>query len=64
MIMSCMGCTDRVVGCHSTCKKYQEEYAAHKEESERIRKQRDATADINNFKVRSVVATKKRYGRK
>lgn len=64
MIMSCMGCPDRKVGCHSTCQKYQEERAAHKKESDRISKLKKDEDNFDDFKIKTIYATRRHYGRK
>lgn len=37
MRIPCQGCTDRVVGCHANCKRYQEWREWHKKEVEEER---------------------------
>ena len=50
----CHGCTDRVVGCHSTCERYGKEV----EDNEKIKAARNADADcrayLYNVKVNSM----------
>ena len=41
----CQGCTDRALGCHSTCEKYKE-FRAKQEVIYKARKERN---DINNY---------------
>jgi hypothetical protein len=38
-IYSCKDCTERVVGCHSTCEKYLKEKAEYAEENKKIYKE-------------------------
>lgn len=41
----CLGCTERTVGCHSTC----QSYLAFAEECERVRENRRSSSTYNNY---------------
>ena len=61
---SCKGCTDRKVGCHSTCEKYLAESAENAKNMEQIRKVKDgeyAAVDILSEGRRK---NKRRYERR
>lgn len=60
----CQDCSDRVVGCHSTCQKYKEARASHKKKFEEIQKVKKAEDSFDDYKIRRVEATKRNGGRK
>jgi hypothetical protein len=60
----CKGCTDRVVGCHSTCQKYQDAKAEYESEKAAILKSKKAENDYADFKVNTVIATIKKSGKR
>lgn len=39
---SCMGCTDRTVGCHSTCERYKQDKEIHEDIVKRAGEDREA----------------------
>ena len=41
----CLNCTERAMGCHSTCGAY----ISRKEENEKIKKAKAIAEDFNNF---------------
>lgn len=45
-IKCCWNCTDRVVGCHTTCKKYKEEKADYDKKQKEIREKHKCVTDI------------------
>ena len=45
----CKGCTDRVLGCHSTCKKYIDFKLNNEELNRKIRKQGEITGVLNRY---------------
>lgn len=59
---SCMGCAERVVGCHSTCEKYKQDKEIHEE----IVRRADEGHEADNYqmsyvsKQRSQMALRKR----
>ena len=63
-IYPCKGCLDRFVGCHGTCQKYQEAHAENESKKASIRKIKKTENDYAEFKVKTVIATLKKSGRK
>ena len=53
-IFTCAGCTDRKVGCHATCEKYNREKAEHARIKAKIARERIhgnyINARVNEFK--------------
>ena len=47
-IFSCKDCTERHVGCHSTCPKYLQEKAEHDKLREKIQKQNNNDFHLNS----------------
>ena len=39
-VYACMGCTERHVGCHSTCEKYRQQSTEQREISQKIRSEK------------------------
>lgn len=60
----CKDCTDRVVGCHSTCLKYMEAMAAHTKQTMEILAIKKAEEGMDDYKVRVVMETKKRFDKR
>lgn len=60
----CYGCEKRTEICHSTCKDYLLARAANEERNKEIRKQKAEKADIEDFKMKTIIATQRHYGRK
>lgn len=60
----CKGCTERQLGCHSTCPRYQEAKAKNDAIAAEQREQAKIVGDILDFKISAVRATKKRYERR
>ena len=46
----CYGCTDRNVGCHSTCEKYKELKAKIDERNENIRNMKQANSEFISYR--------------
>lgn len=57
---SCIGCTDRAVGCHGKCPKYLADKAENDKKLEIIAKARKADRDAGSFKLNSRSASLKR----
>ena len=55
----CKDCSDRVVGCHSTCEKYKAAKVDHKEKKEQIYQQKKIEDGMDNY-VFSKIAKIKR----
>lgn len=60
----CKDCTERTVGCHSTCEKYLSVKNVYKAETSMINKAKAEQDNFDDYKVRAVTATKKRFGQK
>ena len=57
----CKDCPDRVVGCHSTCQKYQEARAEHTRNTMEILKVKKEQEGMDSYKCRVIIETKKRF---
>ena len=60
----CKGCTDRAVGCHSTCQKYLDAKAEYERKKEAIRKAKAEGNDFVGFKVNTIRETVKKSGKR
>lgn len=49
MIRTCKNCTDRHIGCHSTCKTYMLEKQKHDEEQAKIRKDKASYNEYRDY---------------
>jgi hypothetical protein len=58
----CKDCTDRVLGCHSTCQKYMEAKAKNSVTSEAIHKEKNGLDDYGDYVFRVQQKIIKRYG--
>ncbi len=47
---SCMGCTERVVGCHSTCERYKHDKEIHEE----IVRRADEGHEADNYQMATI----------
>lgn len=47
---SCMGCTERVIGCHATCEKYLEESRLCRQEKEQIYAAKGKSREYYSYK--------------
>lgn len=52
----CYKCTERMIGCHSTCEKYLAEVA----ENEEHRKKNAADANYNAYKIENMIRLRRR----
>lgn len=50
----CKDCPDRHLGCHGTCEKYQEYKKRHDEEVAALQSEKDAYADMYNYREEKV----------
>lgn len=55
----CKNCTDRYLGCHDHCEKYQNQVKERNEHREQIAKAKAVDVDYQSFKVERIRATKK-----
>lgn len=58
----CRDCTERIVGCHSTCNRYSEWSAEHKRQKDEIRRKRDELNCVNNYSFHAGERIKKQKG--
>lgn len=45
----CLNCKDRVIGCHSTCKKYKEYFDENEKRKEKLRKKQEVSYVVNGY---------------
>ena len=60
----CRDCTERIIGCHSTCNRYSEWSAEHKRQKDEIRRKRDEHNAVNNYSYAAGERIKKIKGMK
>lgn len=60
----CKGCTNRIVGCHSTCRDYNEYKVNHEWELELIRREKQKELIANDYIAYRNEYYSKRRGRK
>lgn len=60
MIDCCKGCTERAVGCHSTCIKYIEQKKVHVEKAQEMRRSRKQEFEWRAFNQDSRLESIKR----
>lgn len=60
-IKCCKDCTDRHVGCHSTCKRYIDEKAAYEEKQVEVRKKKHNEYLVTGYEIDTVHRMKKSY---
>ena len=59
---SCIDCTDRKVGCHSTCQKYLEDKAKNDAERDRIFRIKEAEKDVREYEFAAREKANRRKG--
>ena len=57
-IKCCYKCTERHVGCHGTCKRYNDELEEHKKKKKQIQQQRRKAGEIADYSVQQVARMK------
>jgi len=62
-IKSCIDCTERYLGCHDHCEKYQAEKAAHNEIKKKAQKEARIESCISQTKARIYWRLKKGHRR-
>lgn len=60
----CKNCGDRVVGCHSSCKKYNDAKETYDKQAAWIREMNSAEEDFMDFKINMVIRTRDKSRRK
>ena len=60
----CKDCTDRVVGCHSTCQKYMEARDEHIKKKMEILEIKKVEDGMDDYKIRVVRETRKRFDKR
>lgn len=60
----CLDCSERAVGCHSTCERYKEAKELYKEESGIFRNSKKSEYDFYDFKAKAITAIKNRHKRR
>lgn len=60
----CKDCKDRAVGCHSKCEKYLTAWEEHQNFMREYKAKRESEEDVNDFKLKTIYATQRYYGKK
>ena len=60
-IVVCKDCTDRVLGCHSTCIKYIEDKERYEKEKEKIREAKRKEKAIDDYENKRSEHFRKKY---
>lgn len=61
MRFPCKDCTDRWVGCHGTCQKYQEARKNWDKASAEAKKEKKLADELDDYTLRTAQKIRKRY---
>lgn len=60
----CLNCSERTVGCHSTCERYKEAKEMYRKETDAFMNHKRSEDDIDAFKTKAITTTKNKYKRR